>query len=631
VAEVLERQPGKVRDLLLRTSVLERVNGPLADLLTGGTGSEAILQSLEDANAFVVSLDVGRSWFRYHHPLSDLLQLQLRRSSPATIDSLHRAGAQWFEEHGYPVEAIRHAQAAREWSHAARLLADNYVDLVFDGRKATLRALLAAFPLEVAETDAELALAFATGRLYDAQLEESATHIAVAERLATTVPEERKRLFELRLASARLWLASQRGDVAGAKQAMRFFDAQTADELARGNDHRASALMNLGIAELWSLNLDDARRDLAEALVLARRRQRPYLEVGCLGHLALVAVLSGPPATRALRLSEQAVTLAETHGWGAHRILAPAVTAAAGTLAWLGRFDEAERWLERAGVAEPAAEELEAEPFLHHVRGHLRLGQGRPEDALAEFRAAEELLGLLAGEHALPMDVRGWIALTQALMGDAAAARGKLGVLDPDERDEAGMRLAAAALELQEGSPEHALELLAPMIESAPHALHPRWASVHAVLFDAAAREQLGDRRAAEASIERALELAEADGIILPFALAPVRDLLERHPRHRSAHGALLASILNVLSGVPHQTNGEKTRLREELTEAELRVVRYLPSNLTASEIAGELLVSSNTVRTHLRHVYAKLDAHSRGEAVTRARQLGLLAPVGVH
>jgi LuxR family maltose regulon positive regulatory protein len=241
LAEVLERQPPEVRELLLRTSILERVNGRLADALAGGTGSEAILQSLEDANAFVVSLDVGRSWFRYHHLFADLLQLELRRNSPEIIDALHRAASQWHEQHGYAVEAIRHAQTAGDWAPATRLLADNYVDLVFDGRKATLRALLAAFPAGAPDADAELALAFATARLYDGLLEESAMRIAVAQRLTATVPDGRKRLFELRLASARLWLACQRGDLATAKQAMRSFEAQTAHELAHSHDHRASA------------------------------------------------------------------------------------------------------------------------------------------------------------------------------------------------------------------------------------------------------------------------------------------------------------------------------------------------------------------------------------------------------
>ena len=82
LAEVLERQPAEVRELLLRTSVLERVSGPLADHLTGGSGSERILLELEDANAFVTSLDVGRTWFRYHHLFADLLQLELRRTAP---------------------------------------------------------------------------------------------------------------------------------------------------------------------------------------------------------------------------------------------------------------------------------------------------------------------------------------------------------------------------------------------------------------------------------------------------------------------------------------------------------------------------------------------------------------------
>jgi LuxR family maltose regulon positive regulatory protein len=625
LAEVLERRPPEVRDLLLRTSVLERVNGPLADTLTGRTGSEAILLDLEDANAFVVALDARRTWFRYHHLLSDLLQLELRRVSPAIIRSLHRAAAAWFEEHGHPVDAIRHTQAAGDWAHAARMLADNAVDLVFDGRKATLRALLADCPPAAAEEDAELALAFATGRLYDGLLEESATHVAVAERLAATLPDGRRRWFDLRLASARLWLACQRGDLDTARQAMAPFDARTEDELARANDHRASALMNLGTAELWSLQLDEARRDLEEALTLARRIGRPYLEVGCLGHLAVAAVLGAAPPEAGLRLSEEAVTIADAHGWGTHRILAPAVAAAAGALAWLGQLDEAERWLER--VTRSPVAELESEPILHFAGAFLRLGQGRLDEALAEFRAAERLLTSLKREQAFPRDVRGWIVLVQALKGDRAAVRAALAAMGADERDWAGPRLAAAALRLADGSPREAVDVLAPLIDGAPKALHPRWAAVHALLFDAAARDRLGDRAGAEASIERALELAEPDGIVLPFALAPARDLLERHPRHRTAHATLLATVLGVLAGRAPRPLGGTAVLPEELSKAELRVARYLPSNLKAPEIAAELCVSANTVRTHMRHIYAKLGAHSRGEAVARARDLGLLAP----
>jgi LuxR family maltose regulon positive regulatory protein len=628
LAEVLERQPPDVRELLLRTSVLERINGPLADALTGRVGSEAILQDLQDANAFVVALDAGRCWFRYHHLLADLLQLELRRRSPEVIESLHRAAAAWFEAHGDAVRAIRHSQSAGDWRHAARLLADNSVDLVFDGRMATLRALMSAFPAGASGEDAELALAFTTARLYDGLVEEAATDIALAERLEATVPEARRRLFDLRLASARLWLACQRGDLATARGAMRSWDARTEDELARANDHRASALMNLGVAELWSLQLDEARRDLEGALALAHRIGRPYLEVGCLGHLALAAILASSRPDVSLRLSEDAVAIAERYGWGRHRFLAPAVAGAAIGLAWLGRTDDAERWLDRVATPQPAGPELEREPTLHYARAFVRLGQGRLDEALEELRATHRLLHPLEPVHPLRLDVRGLIVLVDALRGDRAAVGAALALAGADEADGAGMRLATAALALADGSPQRALDALAPMLDGRPATLHPRWATIHALLFDAAARDRLGDRAGAEASIERALELAEPDGVVLQFTLAPVQDLLERHPRHRTRHGALLTTILAVLAGRSPAQRREIAPLREDVSEAELRVLRYLPSNLSAPEIAAELFVSANTVRTHMRRIYAKLDAHSRGAAVERARDLGLLAPV---
>ena len=146
-------------------------------------------------------------------------------------------------------------------------------------------------------------------------------------------------------------------------------------------------------------------------------------------------------------------------------------------------------------------------------------------------------------------------------------------------------------------------------------------------MLDAVARQRLGDRRGAEASLERAFEAAEREGIVLPFLLVPVHDLLERLPRHRSAHVALLRTVLDVLGGAAAPRGGEPAPLREELSDAELRVVRYLSSNLKAPEIAAELCVSANTVRTHIRHIYAKLGAHDRNEAVARARELRLLAP----
>jgi LuxR family maltose regulon positive regulatory protein len=215
---------------------------------------------------------------------------------------------------------------------------------------------------------------------------------------------------------------------------------------------------------------------------------------------------------------------------------------------------------------------------------------------------------------------------TQVRMGELAGARAALTEVRQNGRDTAHIRVAAAVIHLAEGDPEQALDVLAPVIDGGIAAIHRPSSITEAQVLDAAAREQLGDKRGAEASLERALELAEPDGIIQPFIGAPVRGLLERLPPHRTTHATLLRTILDVTGGASAAPHGHQAPPLDELSEAELRVVRYLPSNLKAPEIAGELCVSANTVRTHIRHIYAKLDAHERNEAVNRARALGLLA-----
>jgi LuxR family transcriptional regulator, maltose regulon positive regulatory protein len=217
---------------------------------------------------------------------------------------------------------------------------------------------------------------------------------------------------------------------------------------------------------------------------------------------------------------------------------------------------------------------------------------------------------------------------THVRMGRLDAARAVLADITDAERGTSEIRIAAAVIHLADAKPAQALDLLGAVIEGSAPTMHPSSATTEAQVLDAVAHEQLHDARGAEASLERALELAEPQGIVLPFILASVQHILERLPRHRTAHAALRQSIHDVLAGSAPRPSGEGAgQLLDELSEAELRVVRYLPTNLRAPEIAAELCVSTNTVRTHLRHIYAKLDAHGRAEAVARARQLGLLAP----
>jgi hypothetical protein len=162
---MLECQPAEVQQLLLRTSLLDRVNGELADLLTGHPGSEGILLDLEDASAFVVSLDPARTWFRYHHLFADLLRLELRRRLPGQLPALHRLAAGWLSEHGEIVDAIRHTQAAGDWSDAARLLADHSFGLTLDGQAQTIQTLLQAFPPGAVIEGPDIPLARATSEL----------------------------------------------------------------------------------------------------------------------------------------------------------------------------------------------------------------------------------------------------------------------------------------------------------------------------------------------------------------------------------------------------------------------------------------------------------------------------------
>jgi LuxR family transcriptional regulator, maltose regulon positive regulatory protein len=631
MAEVLERQPAEVRELLLRTSVLERVSGALADYLTGNFGSERIFQRLEDANAFVSSLDVGRSWFRYHHLFAELLRLELRRTSPAIVGSLHRAAARWYEQHGYIVEAIRHAQAADDWAGASRLLADNYLDLTFDGRVATVGQLLGAFPDGATASDPELALVCAVARLLAGKPTESAAYLELAKGRADAVPADRKRRFDMRLTEMQVVVARWLGDLETAAESMRAMEealaALPADQRAQSDEHRAVALQNLGIAELWGSQTDDARCHLEEALALTRRVGRPWLEIACLGHLGIAGPWTGMPLAEGLKQSERAVQIAEAGGWDEDPVVVTGLATGAIWLLWLGRFDEAEQWLERSQRVLRPDGEPGIELVLHHARGLLRLVQGRLEQALDAFGAAERMQSLLRDEHPFSPRTRARVLQTRARMGHLAAVAAALADLSPEERDAPPMRIVAAAIELAEGAPGQAVEVLAPAIEASAHAAHLRFAVAEAQCLDAVAREQLGDRSGAEVSLERALELAEPEGIVLPFALVPARALLNRIPRHRTAHGGFLRTILDVLAGSSAPGRAAPARLRDELSEAELRVVRYLSSNLKAPELAAELCVSANTVRTHVRHIYAKLDAHDRNEAVARARELGLLAP----
>ncbi len=626
LAEMLERQPDHVKDLLLRTSLLDRVNGELADLLTGRPGSERILLELEDANAFVVSLDPERTWFRYHHLFADLLRLELRRTLAEEAPALHLRAAGWFTRQGQFVDAIRHTQAAGDWPGAARLLADHSFSMSLDGQTQTIEALLQAFP--PGSEHPELALVHATVDLVQGRLDEAAARLAVAETYAEAAPPDRQHRLQVTVASLRLSLARRRGYFASVLDQVKFLElpvsGQSDEDIALGSDLRAAALMNLGIVEAWSLGLPDAERHLQEGADLARRIGRPYLEVACLAQLGFASKIRPFATTR--RRCREAIALADRHSWGEEPIVAPALVALAANLIWTGEFDEGERSLQRTERALQTDTGPDIRLLVHIASGMLHASRGRHREALDEFTAAEELRSQLEGSHALASQVTGWMLATRARIGLPGEARATLAALDGERAGSGEIGNARAVICLAEGDPAAALDAAAAVLDgTAPVIGYVTVVETH--LLAGLAHRELGDQRAASQAAERALGLAEPDRLVMPFVMTGSRELLEALPRHETAHAALLTDILDVMHGSSLAAQGQQPPPQtEELSPSELRVLRYLPTNLSRPEIASELSVSVNTVNTHVRNIYAKLQASDRSSAVQRARELRLLS-----
>ena len=625
MAEMLERQPDDVQSMLLRTSLVDQLNGELADLLAGRSGSEQMLLELEDANAFVVSLDAQRTSFRYHHLLADFLRLELRRRSAHEVPGLHRRAAQWFADHGEAVEAVRHTLAAGDWPEAARLLEDHLFSLTLDGQEGAIAALLRSFPAGASDDHPELALAHAAVQLAHGQLEDAAAQLALVESHVQSAPSARRRRLAVAIASLRLALARRSGQFTEVMEQVNLLDASIADEsseqIAMGSELRGVALMNLGIVETWSGRFDDAERHLSEGAALAQAIGRPYLELACRAHQGFPSKLVSLAAGR--ERGRQAVALAKRHGWDDRPIVAPALGTVAGTMVWSGDFDEGERWLRRAWeVAEPQIDPAAA-VMLHMHTGMLHAGRGQHQAALEEFTAGMEASSLLTGVHTLATPVVGWLASTQARLGMPDAARATLS----ENKGARGIYNARAVISMAEGDPAAALDVLRNLRDRTPSVDFPAFPFVEAHLLAGIAHLQMGDRDAAAAAAEAALATAERDRLIFPFALTDAAELLETLPRHETAHGALLADIVDLLRGEPvPSTDQEPLAEPDELSPSELRVLRYLPTNLTRPEIARELYVSINTVNTHMRNIYSKLGAHDRSSAVQRARQLRLLS-----
>ena len=380
--EVLAGQRRRCGACLRRTSVLERVNGPLANLLTGRSDGERMLQDLEAANAFVTSIDPARTWFRYHPLLTDLLRMELRRDAPEEIETLHRAAARWHAAHGTgsrrsatprrggtggsPPACWSRTGSDSSWRTAARDSETSWPRFRPTRAPRTPSSRRSLRP--TASRPARSTSPMPTSRWPSAS--------------RGSVPESRRPRFDVTLAVVKLERARTRGDTPTMIEiASALRTPARGDHLGVDADLRAFALMSIGLAEFWALELDDAERDLQESLELARRIGRPYIAIACLGYLAHIANLR-EEADVAEDRSREAIELADRLGWSQDPVVGGAYLALGGGVLLRGRLEQAELWLDRATRALSGVRDPEASVSLPFTRGILRFAQGRYDEAL---------------------------------------------------------------------------------------------------------------------------------------------------------------------------------------------------------------------------------------------------------
>jgi len=625
IAEVLDSLSPDIRKLLLRTSILDRVNGGLGDLLTGDSGTERHLSALAETGGFVIPLDARGEWFRFHHLFADLLAAELRHSEAEAVPGLHLAAARWHADHGDILEAVGHALAAGDPDLVASLLVEHYFSLMLDGRQATARALVDSAARRWASP--ELAVVLAADELIDGSLDQAAAQLALAARHAGEVPEDRRQRFEMMLYVTRLSLARRVGDLQSVLEATQpaapFPELPSIEDISLQADVRALMLMNLGIVEVWSGRGEDGERHLIAAGDIARQIGRPYLQASCQAHRAQAISWRSFPLARPV--AEEALAVAAKYGLRGDPVSGTALVVLGSCMVASGQLGGAAEAFRLADEALRPDLEPAIGFKLQFGHGIISLVNANYPEAIESFLEAERLGKSLVTSSPLALHARCAMLYAVVLGGDNIFVRAALEELTEAERGTGEVREVVAARLLAEGDAHAALAVLEPTVAERTK-VHHGLVLIRSLLLHAKARYMINDDAAARSAVERALDLAETDELILPFLWVGSSELLERHHRHQTAHGAFLKILRDALSG-----RGLADGRRQpgpslvDVSETELRVLRYLPTNLTAAGIASEISVSVNTIKTHMRSIYMKLGAHSRTQAVEYARDLGLV------
>jgi LuxR family transcriptional regulator, maltose regulon positive regulatory protein len=579
--EVLASQPTSVRDFLLRTCIVDQLDVDLAAVLAERDDAAAVLERLERDGLFVVALDRRRRRYRYHALFAELLRARLHAEQRSAVPELHARAADWFAAEGSPELAVRHALAAGSEAKARDLLAEHWLELIACGHA----------PSTGHEDDPRLAVAGAHERLAAGDRPAALDRLAAVDG-ATGLARE----------LAALLRAHATSDVAAARRVAAAVAPRDRGPDACDEVGRALALQLFGATEFAAGDVEVAADRLEEAAALAARPGRERLRLDCVGPVAILEVLRGR-LSRAQSQARAALELARAHGWE-HALAAAWAQAALAAVAWLrGDLATAERRADDAGEAAYVDGDAVLGDALRALRAHLHASRGDEETARTLMRIVREATA--GADGVLPR----WLDA----LGPAPWA--------PTSGQRPAEVVARAMSRLRAGDSAGAIRLVMPIAGTRRH--HPTL-RLSGLLVEAVARDALHEPGAA-AALERALELAEAEGLRRPFldGGAPLRRVLARHACRRDSAAPLLAGILDALPAA--QDDGSGRDPGEPLSERERAVLRLMPTILANTEIAGELFVSVNTVKTHLRSIYRKLEVGSRREAVVKARELELL------
>ena len=642
--EVLARQPAEVREFLLRTAVLERLNGPLCDAVTGGADGTRMLEDLERGNLFVVPLDADRSWYRYHHLFGDVLHARLLAEHPDEVPDLHQRASDFYESLGFDPDAVRHALAAEDFDRAARLIEEGMSELSRTRQDALLASWARALPDSVVRRSPVLSILSGWASLEAGDLDALASRLddaqaALAEGAqdpdlaATWADTDDLRTAPATISVYRASLAQARGDTDGT-----VLHARRVMELAGPEDHflRGAGGGFLGLAAFAAGDVKQALTMFSEAVRSLHAAGRGVDALDGTIVLADIWIAAGRPS-RARRLYEEGLQTAIGQGEPYPRATADLHVGLAELDRELDDLSSAEAHLETGRVLAERASITENRYRRPVVMAQVYAARGNFDAALRLLDEAEELY-----RHGFYPDVRPIAAMRARLQitsGDlesAASWAEERGLSVDDEPDylHEYEHLTLARLLLAEhhagaDTPVTAIIGLLEGLHTAATNAGRDGSVLEIRVLQALAHRAGGDEPEALAALGRALDgVPEPDSYVRLFLDegTPMLTLLQQAasgPAGETVQGQV-RRLLDRAQATADDAEPQPS-LVDPLSQRELEVLRLLDSELTGPQIAQELYVTLNTLRTHTKRIFTKLDARTRAAAVRRAREHGLL------